>query len=120
MEDFDFSKFKNSCELFNHLQLVNKRYITTEEFKPISKRYQEYKLSIKKSSTESSSSSVNANVNKPTKTGSKSSEERTKKIKKDKNHKHRKTLITDEVYNRILQMDDESGYKLFLTKMNLG
>lgn len=105
MEKIDFSQFKNSCELFNHIQTVNKRYITPEEFKPISKKYQEYKQSTVKLS-------LNSN-----KTKSNSSEEKEKK--EHKNYKHRKTLITDEVYNQILNMDDESGYKLFLTKMKL-
>lgn len=109
MEEIDFSKFKNSCELFNHMQVVNKRYITPEEFKPISKKYQEYKQSIKIPPTKSS---INSN-----KTKSNSSEEKEKK--QHKKRKHRKTLITDEVYNQILEMDDESGYKLFLTKMKL-
>jgi hypothetical protein len=107
MENIDFSKFKNSCELLNHIQTINKRQLTPEEFKPLSRKFQDYKQSIKKSSVESKTSTSENDVNQTP---------QPVKQKRKKKTKQRKTLITDEVYKQILELDDESAYKLFLTK----
>lgn len=115
MENIDFSKFKNSCELLNHIQNINKRQITPEEFKPISRKFQDYKQSIKKSSIESKTSTSDESK-KSTSENDVSKTPQPVKQKRKKKIKQRKTLITDEVYQQILELDEENAYKLFLTK----